>query len=95
MDCTKLSKVDAINQLIQFVHKGSAAGAYRIEEGKSLDNALAHFDESVADKPKLTTDDVDQTVVAADLLAQACRVALPMSARPVSTPSATRLVSLT
>lgn len=75
MDCSKLSKTDAINQLIQFVHKGSAAGAYRIEEGKILDNALAHFDDSIEEKPRLTTDDVDQSVVAADLLAQACRLA--------------------
>lgn len=75
MDCSKLTKTDAINQLIQFVHKGSAAGAYRIEEGKILDNALAHFDDSVEEKPRLTNDDVDQSVVAADLLAQACRLA--------------------
>ena len=75
MDCTKLTKTDAINQLIQFVHKGSAAGAYRIEEGKILDNALAHFDETVEEKPRLTTDEVDQSIVAADLLAQACRLA--------------------
>lgn len=75
MDCSKLSKTDAINQLIQFVHKGSAAGAYRIEEGKILDNALAYFDDSVEEKPRLTTDDIDQSVVAADLLAQACRLA--------------------
>lgn len=75
MDCSKLTKTDAINQLIQFVHKGSAAGAYRIEEGKILDNALAYFDDSVEEKPRLTTDDVDQSVVAADLLAQACRLA--------------------
>jgi len=75
MDCSKLTKTDAINQLIQFVHKGSAAGAYRIEEGKILDNALAHFDDSVEEKPRLTNDDVDQSIVAADLLAQACRLA--------------------
>lgn len=75
MDCSKLSKSDAITNLIQYVHKGSAAGAYRIEEGKILDNALAHFDDSVEEKPRLTTDEVDQSNVAADLLAQACRLA--------------------
>jgi hypothetical protein len=76
MDCTKLSKKDAIEQLINYIHKAQAGGAYGIDEGKILDTALGYFDPNRApeDREKLTNDNRDQTAVAWDVLKQAVHV---------------------
>jgi hypothetical protein len=75
MNCTDMSRADAIAKLIEFVNKGAERGAYRIEEAKMLNDAMLFFDKSVEAKPQLVKDGENQEQAALELLVQACRLA--------------------